>query len=31
MNLVLWLPATFLLGLATLGLMAAFAVACDRI
>jgi hypothetical protein len=31
MNLALWLPALFLLGLATLGLMFAFVYACDRV
>ena len=31
MNLVIWLPAVFLLGLATLGLMFAFVAACDRV
>ncbi len=31
MDLTLWLPALLLLGLAVLGLMIAFVVACDRI
>jgi hypothetical protein len=31
MNLVVWLPAMFLLGLATLGLMFAFVVGCDKV
>lgn len=31
MNLTLWIPAMFLLGLATLGLMFAFVTACDRV
>jgi hypothetical protein len=30
-NLYVWLPALFLLGLAVLGLMAAFAGACERV
>jgi hypothetical protein len=31
MNLILWIPAMILLGLATLGLMFAFISACDRV
>jgi hypothetical protein len=31
MNLMIWLPALLLLGLATLGLMFAFLVACDKV
>jgi hypothetical protein len=31
MNLVIWLPAMLLLGLATLALMFAFVYACDRV
>ena len=31
MNLTIWLPAMFALGLATLGLMFAFLAGCDRI
>jgi hypothetical protein len=31
MNPVLWLPAMFLLGVASMGLCLAFLVACDRI
>jgi hypothetical protein len=31
MNLTLWLPAMFLLGLATLGLMFAFVAGCDKV
>ena len=31
MSLVIWLPAIFLLGLATLGLMFAFIKACERV
>jgi hypothetical protein len=31
MNLQIWLPLLFALGLATTGLMFAFVVACDRI
>ncbi len=31
MDMTLWLPALLLLGLAVLGLMIAFVVACDRI
>jgi hypothetical protein len=31
MNLELWLPLTFLLGLAGLGLCFAFLVACEKI
>jgi hypothetical protein len=30
-NLALWLPALFLLGLATLGVMFAFVAACDKV
>jgi len=31
MNLVIWLPALFLLGLVTLGLLFAFVAACERV
>jgi len=31
MNLMVWLPAMFLLGLATLGLMFAFLTGCDKV
>lgn len=31
MNLILWIPAMSLLGLATLSLMFAFVCACDRV
>src|SRR5262249_19227437 len=31
MNLMIWIPALFLLGLATLGLMFAFVAACERV
>jgi hypothetical protein len=31
MDLTVWLPAMFLLGLGTLGLLTAFVVACDKI
>lgn len=31
MNVAIWLPATFLLGLAGLGLCFAFLVACEKI
>jgi hypothetical protein len=31
MNLFLWLPALFLLGLATMGLMFAFASGCEKV
>ncbi len=31
MNLTLWLPSLFLLGLAALGLLTAFVDACDKI
>ena len=31
LNLTLWLPALFLLGLSVLGLMFAFVAACDKI
>ena len=31
MNLVIWLPTLFLLGLATIGLLFAFVAACDRV
>jgi hypothetical protein len=31
MNLLIWIPALALLGLATLGLMFAFVVACDKV
>lgn len=31
MNLTLWLPAMFLLGLMTMALLFAFLVACEKI
>ena len=31
MNLFIWLPAMFVLGLGTLGLMFAFVSACDKV
>lgn len=31
MNLVIWIPGLILLGLATLGLMFAFVIACDKV
>ena len=31
MNLALWLPALFVLGLATLGLMFAFLLGCEKV
>jgi hypothetical protein len=31
MNLFIWLPALFLLGLATLGVMFAFVYACEKV
>jgi hypothetical protein len=31
MDLSIWLPAMFLLGLIALGLMFAFVVACERV
>jgi hypothetical protein len=31
MNLLIWLPAMFLLGLATMGLLFAFMNACRRV
>ena len=31
MNLTVWLPAMFLLGLFALGLMFAFTTACDKV
>ena len=31
MNLVLWLPAMFLLGLGALGLCLAFVAACEKV
>ena len=31
MDLTIWLPALFFLGLATLALLTAFVVACDKI
>jgi hypothetical protein len=30
-DLALWLPALFLLGLATMGLLFAFALGCDKV
>ncbi len=31
MDLTVWLPLTFALGLATLGILFAFVAACDRV
>jgi len=31
MNLIIWLPAMFLLGLAALGLMFAFVSGCEKV
>jgi hypothetical protein len=31
MNLIVWIPALFLLGLAVMGLMFAFVTACERV
>jgi hypothetical protein len=31
MTLIVWMPALFLLGLATFGLLFAFVKACDRV
>jgi hypothetical protein len=31
MNLGIWLPALFMLGLATMGLLFAFVIACERV
>ena len=31
MDLTVWLPALFLLGMATLGILFAFVYACDRV
>jgi hypothetical protein len=31
MDLTVWIPALFLLGLVTMALMLAFVVACDRV
>jgi len=31
MNLMTWLPALFLLGLLTIGLLFAFVAACERV
>jgi hypothetical protein len=31
MDLTIWLPAMFALGIATVGLLAAFIAACDKI
>jgi hypothetical protein len=31
MDLTIWLPAMFFLGVATLGLLTAFVVACDKV
>ena len=31
MDLTIWLPALFLLGVVTLGLLTAFVIACDKI
>lgn len=31
LNLTIWLPALFLLGMATLGILFAFVYACERV
>jgi hypothetical protein len=31
MSLAIWLPATFILGLAVMGLLFAFIAGCDRV
>ncbi len=31
MNLTIWLPAMFILGMITLGLLTAFISACDKV
>jgi hypothetical protein len=31
MNLIIWLPALFLLGLGTMALLFAFAVGCEKV
>ena len=31
MNLAIWLPALFVLGLVTLGLLTAFVQACEKV
>jgi hypothetical protein len=31
MNLELWIPVTFILGLVTMGLMFAFVIACGKV
>jgi hypothetical protein len=31
MNLMVWLPAMFLLGLATIGVMFAFLAGCEKV
>jgi hypothetical protein len=31
MDLMIWLPAMFLLGMATLGMLTAFVGACDKV
>jgi hypothetical protein len=31
MNLEIWIPITVILGLATMGLMFAFVIACDKV
>jgi hypothetical protein len=31
MNLAVWLPALFVLGLATMGLMFAFVAGCEKV
>jgi hypothetical protein len=31
MDLTIWLPAMFVLGLVTLGIMFAFVIACERV
>ncbi len=31
MNLEIWLPTVFILGLVTMGLMIAFVYVCDRV
>ena len=31
MNLAIWLPAMFIVGAITLGLLTAFIIACDKV
>jgi hypothetical protein len=31
MNLAIWLPALFVVGVATMGLLLAFVAACERV